>query len=136
MSKRSYVSWAHGVLVPFAPRLCKCIDETGLSQVLEGSFFDHVCSVVAVARSAEGDWTGLHSFDMWFPYRWEAGEVFHLLEGHTTVLHKGLLDDDVFHARRALLASSVCFAINQLLSMDQTHARTFRPDVAWVLPLL
>lgn len=57
-----------GVLMPLAPEIYERFDDKGLSWFLGGSFFDPGRSVVAVGRSPEVDWTGLGSFDVWFPY--------------------------------------------------------------------
>lgn len=51
-------------------------------------------------------------------------------DGHMTVSRERLLVGDVFLAHRALLACSVCFVVDQLLSMDEVRARTFGPEVA------
>lgn len=63
------------------------------------------------------DWTSLDSLDTWFSYRSETYEVFDLPEGHIAVLSKHRVDDDVILTHRALLASAVCFAFDQLCSM-------------------
>lgn len=92
--------------------------------------FDYVQSVVTVAKFAEVACTGLGSLDAWSPYRCESSEVFDLLAGHTTVLRKRPLDGDAPLGPRELPARSVRPPVDRLLSMDETRAQIFSPDVA------
>lgn len=59
-----------GVLVHLAGRVRELVDEIGFSWVLEGLSFDSVCSVIAGARSAEVERTGLALRCTWIPYGW------------------------------------------------------------------
>lgn len=121
-------------MVPLAPNVCKGVEEIGLSWFLESSSIDPACLVVAAARSAEGDWTSRDSFDTWIPYCWEAGNVFTLPEGHTTISCKRTFDGDVPRTPRVLLAGAVRFAVDRLISKDTASARLLRLMVLWVWP--
>lgn len=52
-----------GVLLPLAANETECIDQLGLCWFKEGSFFNHICSIVAVSRSTMVDCTGLSGLD-------------------------------------------------------------------------
>lgn len=119
-----------GVLVPLAPKARECIDEVGLSWILEGSSFDPVRLLVPVTRSAEVDWTGLASLDTWLPSHWKTIEVFDFPEGHTTVYCRRPFYGDVSIACRNLSAHATCFAVHRLLSMNEAHAKIFNSDGA------
>lgn len=56
------------------------VNEIGQAWILEGSLFDPVCSLIAVKKSNEVDWTGLTPQDTWLPYQWKPGKVFDLTE--------------------------------------------------------
>lgn len=89
-----------------------------------------------VARSAEDDWTGPGSLGIWTPYPWECGEVFDLLVGHKTVLHKRPLDGNVPLACRALPAGVVRFGADPLLLIDEARTRNFGSDGSLGWPLM
>lgn len=97
---------------------------------LEGSSIDHVCSVAAVLRSSEVDWTSFSSLDTWFSYSWEAGKVLDLAEGegNTMLLRKSFLGGDVPQAHQALPAGVVGIAVGWLASMDEACTRDFGSD--------
>lgn len=97
---------------------------------MKTSSFDPARLVFAVAKCTDVDWTGLGLLNTGCPYSWETGDVLDLSEGQTTVLFKYPLHVNVTLPRRALLARSVRFAFNQLLSMNEARARIFGPDAA------
>lgn len=97
---------------------------------MEWSSFDLIRSVVALARSAEVDWTGLSLLDTWFPYVWDPCEVFDLCQGHTSVSGRHPLDNNVILSFKPLTARSVCFGVGQMLSMDEARARVLGPEAA------
>lgn len=115
-----------GVPVPLATNFCKCIDEIGLSGVLEGSSFDPVSSVIDVARPAEVDWTGLAPLETRFPHLGETGEVIDSAVGRTMQLRRRPLDGRVPLIGKTPLARAVLFAVDQMHSMEDACARIFR----------
>lgn len=115
-----------GVLVPVVLKVCKPIDEFGLSWFLEGSPFHLTCSVLGIGRSAVVDCTDRSSLDTWFLYHWETGEIFELPEAHTTVSSKRPLDGDVPCTSCPLPASAARLDVNQLASMDEAREWIFR----------
>lgn len=97
--------------------------KSGLSWILKGSSFDLVRLELDVVRSSRLDGTSPCSLYTRFSYFWDTGELFHCFEILAIVLRKlpGHGDDPL--ARRAFPARAVRFAVDRLLSMDETRAR-------------
>lgn len=58
-------------------------------------------------------------------YCWEAGDVFHLVEGNSTVFSKHLLDGDSPLTRGAPPAREIRFAVDHLIWMAGARTRLF-----------
>lgn len=102
---------------------CEGIDEIALSWILERHHL--MLSVLAVARSAEVQRTGLWSPEPWFPYLWESAEAFDVPEGHTSISRKLPLAVNVILTSRPLPALADCSVVDWLLLMDEARMNIF-----------
>lgn len=106
------------ILLAPATRASRPLNEFVLFSSLEGSLFNPFRSDIASRRAAEECWTDITLIDSWFTYSRDLGEVLGWPEGRTTPFWKRSLEGHALNVGKILLARSVRFAADRLLSMD------------------